>query len=154
MRKSILILTIPALVSASLLFTGCSTSADKVENAKQDVTDAKADLRDAKADLKDANREYLADVESYRRETAEKIEDNNQSIIAFKARIKNEKAEASENYKKKLAELERKNADMKKRMEDYQADGKDNWETFKMEFNRDMESLGLAFKNLTVNNVK
>jgi chromosome segregation ATPase len=154
MKKSILMLTIPALLSATLLFTGCSTSADKVENAKEDVTDAKADLKDARQDLSEANQAYRADVESYKREIAEKIEANNKSIADFNARIQNERVEARADYKKRLAELEQKNTDMKRRLDNYQADSEGNWETFKMEFNRDMDALGLAFKNLTVNNVK
>ena len=43
---------------------------------------------------------------------------------------------------------------MKKKLEDYQAEGKDSWETFKTEFSHDMDALGNAFKDLTVNNVK
>jgi phosphoenolpyruvate-protein kinase (PTS system EI component) len=147
MKNLNLIFAIPTLMGASLFFTSCSTPAEKVKDAKENVTEAKNEL-------KDANEAYLADVESYRREAAEKIEANNQAIIEFNKRVQNEKMEARADYKKKIAELEKKNTDMKKRMDDYTADGKDNWESFKMEFNRDMESLGLAFKNLTVNNVK
>lgn len=43
---------------------------------------------------------------------------------------------------------------MKKKMDDYNMDGKENWEKFKTEFNHDMDELGQAFKDLTVNNVK
>ena len=43
---------------------------------------------------------------------------------------------------------------MKKRLEDYKADSKDKWESFKTEFNHDMDELGSAFKDLTVKNTK
>ena len=39
-------------------------------------------------------------------------------------------------------------------MDEYKADGKENWEKFKAEFNHDMDGLGSAFKDLTVKNVK
>ena len=39
-------------------------------------------------------------------------------------------------------------------MDDYKETGKENWLIFKMEFNRDMDELGQAFKDLTVKNVK
>lgn len=32
--------------------------------------------------------------------------------------------------------------------------GKEKWGTFKTEFNHDMDELGKAFNNLTVNNIK
>jgi len=37
-------------------------------------------------------------------------------------------------------------------MRDYKGEGKEKWEAFKTEFNRDMDELGKAFKDLTVNN--
>jgi len=154
MKKSMLMLTIPALMGASLLFTGCTTPANKVDNAREDVTEAKADLKDAREDLRDANNEYLTDVEAYRRETAAKIEANNQSIIAFNTQIKGEKLDAQAGYRRQLDELERKNVELKRRMDDYKVNGQSNWESFKKEYNRDMQSLGLAFKNLTIDNVK
>ena len=43
---------------------------------------------------------------------------------------------------------------MKKKMDDYKAEGKDKWNEFKIEFNRDMEEIGKAFKDLTVKNVR
>jgi len=39
-------------------------------------------------------------------------------------------------------------------MDDYKQDGKENWEKFKAEFNHDMDELGKAFKDLTINNIK
>ncbi|MBA3704367.1 MAG: peptidase M23, partial [Bacteroidetes bacterium] len=129
------------------VFTSCSSPEKKVENAETGVLEANQDLDQA-------NAEYLADVETYRKETAEKIAANNQSIAEFNARIENEKKEAKADYKKKIAELEQKNTDMQKRMDDYKVDGKDKWETFKAEFSHDMDQLGDAFKGLTVKNVK
>jgi hypothetical protein len=40
------------------------------------------------------------------------------------------------------------------KMDNYKADSKENWEKFKVEFSRDMDELGAAFKDLTVKNVK
>lgn len=146
MKKSILALTTSALITGAIL-TSCNTPEQKVENAQTKVTEANNDLNEA-------NQEYLEDIKNYRKETADKIEANDKSIIEFKARIENEKKEAKETYKKKIAELEQKNSDMKKSMEDYKAEGKAKWDIFKAEFSHDMDELGKAFKDLTVNNVK
>ena len=146
MKKSILTLTISALITGAIL-TSCSSPEQKVENAENNVIEAKTDLNEA-------NDEYLADVEKYKKETEEKIAANDKSIAEFNARKENQKKEVRDEYNKKIAELERKNSDMEKKMADYKVDGKENWEKFKAEFSRDMDELGKAFKDLTVNNVK
>lgn len=144
MKKTILTLTLTTCL-ASLIFISCNSSADKLENEKQNVIKATQELDEA-------NAVYLADVEKYKAETNEKIAANNQSIIDFNLRIEKEKKEVKADYKKKIAELEQKNSDMKKRIDDYKSEGKEKWDAFKTEFSRDMEELGTALKNLTTKN--
>jgi len=146
MKKSILSLTLFTFLTGAV-FTSCNSSAEKLENAKNDVTEANKDLVEAE----DA---YLTDIENYKTSAREKTDANDKSIAEFKSRIANQKKEAKADYEKKIAELEQKNSDAKKKMDDYKADGKDKWELFKSEFNHDMEELGKAFKSLTVNDVK
>lgn len=146
MKKSVLVLAVGTIFMGSLV-TSCSSPAEKVENAQENVVDANQKLDEA-------NEDYLVDVENYRRETAEKITANEKSLAEFKLRIASEKQEAREDYNKKLAELEQKNADMKKKMDDYKVDGRENWERFKVEYNHDMDGLGNAFRDVTVKNNK
>jgi multidrug resistance efflux pump len=138
--------SIPALLfAANLLFASCNTPEEKVDNAQENVSEAQEDLEQAKID-------YIAEIEDYRLKSIAKAEENDKAMIEFKARIKDQKIEARADYNKKLAELEKKNSDLKKKMADYKEDGKDNWETFKAEFNHDMDELGAAFNDLTVKN--
>lgn len=146
MKKTFLVFTTSAFM-LSLAFTGCNTASEKVEHAQEEV-------KDAKEDLVEANQDYLAEVETYRSETAQKIAANEQSAADFRERIKDDKKEAKAEYYKKIEALEEKNSDMKKKMDDYKADSKENWEKFKTEFSHDMDEMGAAFKDLTVNNVK
>jgi hypothetical protein len=146
MKNIILSFTASTLIMFAML-TACSNSAEKVENAEEN-------LKDAQVDLDEANQAYILDIENYRTETSEKISANEKSIADFNLRIENEKKEAKEAYRKEITELEQKNTDMKKRMEDYKAEGKENWDKFKLEFNHDMEELGNAFKDLTTKNTK
>ena len=146
MKKSILALAVFTFIASTSILS-CNSPAEKVENAETDVVDANKDLDKANAD-------YLAEVESYKKETAEKIAANEQSIKEFNARVADEKKDARVEYKQKIAELEQKNTDMKKKLDDYKQDGKENWAKFKTEFNHDMDELGKAFKDLTVKNVK
>lgn len=146
MKKSIIIYTAAILTSVAGLIS-CESSAKKVENAKENVTEANIDLEKA-------NREYLEEVEMFRRENEEKFIQNVRSIEEFKARIKLQKKSARAEYNKKIADLEQKNSDMKRKMDDYQDSGKEQWAKFKDEFSHDMEEIGKAFSDVTVNNVK
>ena len=146
MKKSAIILAVVTCLAGGYLVS-CNFSAQKIENAEDKVTEAQKELDEA-------NAEFLADVEKFRQETLDKIEANKKSIADFNARIEKEKAYAKEDYKNKIAAIEKKNSDLQKKMDDYKAEGKDQWQNFKTEFNRDMDELGTAFKNLAVNNSK
>lgn len=144
MKKSILTLAAFAFITGAVI-TSCNTPAEKVGIAQDNVTAANDDLDKA-------NAEYLVDIENYRKEAAAKIVANDKSIAEFNARIESKKEAAKTDYKKKVAELEQKNTDIKRRLDEYKAEGKDNWEIFKMEFSRDLEKLGKAFKDLAIKN--
>lgn len=147
MKKVMIIVTLFVCIGGAIFLSNRNSSAENVAIAEDK-------MMVAQQDLDKANIAYLTEMKVYRQEAANKIEINNRNLAAFNARIDAEKAEATAEYKRKIGELERMNTDMKKRMEDYQANGKDNWDKFKIEFSRDMEKLGNAFKDLTVSNVK
>lgn len=136
-----------AMVVAGATVSSCTSPSKKVENATEKVYEAEKELDEA-------NKAYLEDMADYRLKMDKRIRANNQSVAEFNARIANEKMEQRLEHKEKIAELDKKNADMKKKMDDYKAEGKEQWENFKAEFDRDMEELGKSFKDLTVKNVK
>ncbi len=146
MKKS-LALSIAAIIVAGTIITSCDSPKEKVEAAQENVTESSKDLDDA-------NKAYLADVETYRVATNERIAANNKTLEDLKVSVNKDKAKVKAEYNVKIAELEKKNADMKKKMDDYKAVEKDKWESFKQEFNHDMDGLGDAFKDLTVKNSK
>lgn len=129
------------LCTSAIVFAGCRSSADKVENAQEAVTDANKDLDKA-------NAEYLADIKNYRELTALQIEKNNLEIAKFKLQVEGEKKEARAEYYKNIAALEEKNNAYKKKLDMYQSDNKTNWEIFKAEFSHDMSELGTAINGL------
>lgn len=138
--------TVLALAATSIL-AGCSTPAEKVAEPQKNVNEANADLVKA-------NEDYLADIAKYREETNDRIEANAKSLADFKARTAADKKEAKAEYQEKVAALEKKNSDLRKTMDDYKADGKESWEKFKIEFNRDLEELRIAFQDLTIRNTQ
>ncbi len=141
MKKSIGIITASFFVMG-LLLTGCSSPAEKVEDAEENVIEAQEELDET-------NENYKADMKAYKENTANQIAANEQSIKDFNARIADQKSEARADYEKKIADLDSKNSDLKKRMEDFQADSQTSWESFKTEFGRDMDELGVAFRDFT-----
>jgi protein subunit release factor B len=146
MKKIFLILATISFISSSILMS-CNSSAEKVKKAEDAVVVADSNLIQA-------NQEYLTDVENYKKETADKILENEKNLAEFKVRIEKDKKSARAEYKTKIAELEQKNSDLKMRMDNYKVDSKEQWENFKSEFSHDMDEMGKAFKDLTVNNVK
>jgi hypothetical protein len=146
MKKSILKLSLIAVLAVSVT-TACKSPGEKLNQANENATEANNELEKA-------NEDYLNDIADYKIRMSEVTAANDKSIAEFKERIAMQKAEAKEDYKAKIAELEKKNSDNRKKMDDYKANGKENWANFKAEFSRDMDELGAAFKDLTVNNVK
>ncbi len=146
MKNPILTLALTTLTTCTIL-SSCTSAADKVKNEQENVIDANEKLTEAE-------QEYYAEIEDYKNENLDKIAANQKSIADFKARVDFDKKEARDDYNKRILELDQKNSDLKKKMDEFQESGKDNWSEFKKEFNRDMEELGKAFKDLTNNNVK
>lgn len=136
-------LTLIISFSLALLFlSGCNSPDQKMENAKSAVVEANHDLEQA-------TQEYQADMNQYRKHSADRIAANDSAITVFKTQIANEPADVKAAHEKQLAILEQKNSDMKKKLADYKGEGKEQWETFKANYNREMNTLGEAFDKLT-----
>ncbi len=130
---------------ALLLVTSCNSSSEKVKIAEENVMEAKEDLSLAQD-------EFAKDVNLYRVEIGKKISSNEKAIADINAKIKKSNVKLRAEYEIQITALEKQNKDLNKKMNDYKADTKENWEMFKSQFNRDMDELGLALKNFTINN--
>lgn len=153
MKKTIYLLAATMFVGATI-FTSCSSSSNKVENAEDNVTEAKKDLNEAEMDYKTA-------IQDFKNETNNRIAENDKRIAEMKAKtdndgknVRKDRNDNDRNDNDRIIELERKNNDMKVRMDAYEDNGPDGWESFKREFNHDMDELGNAINGITVNNKK
>ena len=133
------IITISFIVIGVMLI-GCFENSEK---SKQDI----------KENIKE-NEAYKLEMDEYRFRIAEQITTNENSIIAFRSRIANQKKEARADYEKKINDLNNKNTDLKMRLDAFNADNKESWELFKVEFGRDMDELGNALRDFTINSQK
>jgi len=135
------ILTISALtIVLVVLLTGCNPSHQRVQDAEDAVIEAEEAL-------KVANQEYLDEMAAFREETNRKLTSNEQVIADLKLQAASKKAAIRVEYQRKIDELETWNNNVKKRLADYNEEGKENWEQFKVDFSRDLAALGEALKN-------
>jgi ABC-type transporter MlaC component len=142
MKKSITMSLVSMMMASSVLFS-CSTPSEKMEQAEENVVDSKKELKEEKAAYKE-----------YRKNAEMRISENEKNIAEFNQRIKNQKADAKKDYEQKIADLNQKNSDMKMRLADFKSDNQSNWETFKTDFNREMDELGNSISNFNVKDDK
>ncbi|MDK9699304.1 MAG: hypothetical protein OEM52_04030 [bacterium] len=140
---------VAGMLSLSLLF-GCSRSSD------QKVADAKANVTEAKQTEKDVVAEAAAQAEwlKFKTESAARIETNHQNAVAYKAKMTTANGKQRAQYNKMIDSLELKNDRLKAKLDEYKDDGKSAWEKFRSEYNHDMDELGAALKDFTVENKK
>ncbi|MCE3280616.1 MAG: hypothetical protein K0S44_2807 [Bacteroidetes bacterium] len=124
---------------AAISFSSCQTKEQKLENAQEKVVEANEDLREAQRE--------------FREESENRLRENDMSFETYRSDIKNEKEEQRVMYERRIDSLEQRNKDLRVRLnQDY--DNNDNWETFKREFNHDMEEIKNSLKDIRKNNVK
>jgi hypothetical protein len=144
MKRLIYSISTAALVLAGIT-TSCNTP--KEEGTSQQNVDA------AKENLDQAEEAYLMELEQYKLAEEAKIAENERKLAEFKASIAaNKKSDPT--MTTRMEDLERRNAEMKIRLAEFKADSKSKWESFKVEFDHDMNEMGDAFADLFTNNKK
>lgn len=118
-------------------FTSCKFSSQKAESSKENVTQAQKDFK--------------KEVENFKKVANEKIAANEKVIADWKVNLTNSKRGAKASIEKKISDLEKKSLLLKTKLNDYKDESLDSWESFKTEFNQDMDELGNALKALTTN---
>ncbi|OFY96493.1 MAG: hypothetical protein A3K10_06490 [Bacteroidetes bacterium RIFCSPLOWO2_12_FULL_31_6] len=145
MKKSIHILALTAF-AAGTIFISCNSSAEKVDAAKANIETIEHDLITAKED-------YYKEYNKFKYESDKRITENTERIAELKGRSRKMKKEIKSEYEKTIANLQIRNDALKAKMDEYKEDGKDKWESFKREFNHDMDELGQSITGLVNNNV-
>jgi hypothetical protein len=154
MKKSIYTLAATAVITA-FIFTSCDSAAKKEETAKENVQDAKQELKEAQ---KDANAEAqktatAEEWKAFRAETEARISHNEAMIAELRIRLKKPGKILDPLYAKQIEDLQKRNIELRARLDNYEKKQSD-WETFKREYNHDMDELGHSLKDFTVDNKK
>lgn len=138
---------------ATSVFAGCASNKEKEADAVENVSDAKEELQEVKNDA-NADAARVANAEewqAFKNEAESKINDNETRIAELREKMKKSGKTMDSMYEKKISNLQDKNRELKMKLENYETNQSD-WESFKTEFNHDMEEFGKAFKDLTVDN--
>ena len=154
MNKTIYTLAITSLLTATIL-TGCQNSTKKEQVAQDKVIDAQADMKDATEELVVAKKEATAQQwKQFKAETNARIAENESRIAELKVKMNKTGNSIDAMYAKNIEELELKNKEIKVKVDTYKNDSNDDWESFKREYNHDMDQLNQSLKDITVDNKK
>ncbi|MES2575848.1 MAG: hypothetical protein V4572_12965 [Bacteroidota bacterium] len=154
MKKTIFTLIITMFVAA-ITFVSCKPSTKEEIEAKENVLEAEAEVQEAKEDLSEARKQANADEwQEFKDDMNDAINKNDARIAELKLEMKRTGKSVDAKYEKSIDDLEQKNKHLKIKMESYKNDVNSDWQSFKREFNHDMDELGSALKDLTVNNKK
>ena len=154
MKKTIFIFIV-TITMVGTIFTSCQTSIQKQEAAKAKVQDAKQELNTAQKDA-NAAAQVVATAEewkAFRNESELKIKANEIRINELNVKMKKPGEIFDAIYEKKITNLEQQNKEMRARLVAY-GKSQSNWESFKREFNHDIDAIGQALNDLTVDNKK
>lgn len=142
MKKSIFTLAAMSLLMTGAIFTSCNSAAQKEDNTTTESQDAIAE------------EQVVATAEewqAFKTDAEAKIKNNEIRIEELTVQMNKPGQVFDDLYKNRIEELEKQNRELQNRIDAYDKSHTD-WEKFKREFNHDMDELGEALKNITVNN--
>ncbi len=150
MKKAILLQTLTVFMMGTMIIY-CQAPSKKVENARYKLQAAEENLSEAQKELRQAQKDS---VQEFRSKSDRKISENEKIISDFKAKIANAEKVTRARYEKLAVDLEQKNKEMKKKLDEFNEEGKVKWQSFKREFNRDMDRLEKSLEKLKFKNTK
>ena len=157
MRNNSIFTIVITLLIGSVFLTACQSPKAKEDEAVENVQDAKQELKDVKQDAKAQeqiqNEVSAEDWKIFKIESQQKIRENEMRIAELKVKMRKSGKLLDPLFDKKIENLEQKNTDLKAKIIAYDKT-QSNWEEFKREFKHDMDELGKAMNDLTIDNKK
>ena len=134
----------------TLAVTGCKSTSEKNDDV---LNKTEKEIEDAAKNAKEAEQNLIESPEWIEFEKAANlaIAENEAKIAELRVKMSKSGRAFDTLYEKNIDRLEEENRNLKMRLDAYKK-SQSGWESFKEEFNRDMENLGKALKDLTVDN--
>ncbi|NRT14643.1 hypothetical protein HNP99_000987 [Flavobacterium sp. 28A] len=146
MKRAIYTLAFALLITGTTLVSCKQTTEEETIEANTDESEGTSVMVKSTTQ----NKEW----EAFKISTDSTINRNEMRIAELKVRMKDSKKTIDSSYQNKVIQLEEKNQEMKMKLDNYKNDANENWDSFKTELNYDMNELGNALKDLTVDNKK
>ena len=153
--KKIIFIPVVATLIAGTIFTSCQSWSQKQKAAQDKVQDARQDLNAARKNANEVAQKAATAEEwkTFKSESELKIKENEIRINELIVKIAKPGKILDAHYERKINNLKQQNKDLTARLVAYEK-SQSNWESFKREFNHDMDEIGQALKDLTVDNKK
>jgi len=137
---------------ASVLLTVLATSSlFSCSDAKQQEREAEKDRAELQR-MEEAERDLEREREVFISDAREKIEQNKEDIADLKAAARNKKGEVKQEYEEAIDKLQAENERLEATIDEGRKQNNEKWESFKREFNSDMDNLGASIGNLFKDN--
>jgi len=142
------------MLLAGTIFTGCQSRSQREITVRNTVLEASKDLQELQDEaVEEAQREVnAAEWKQFRYDAEMTIMNNEFRIADLRVRLKKPGTTLDPHYVNKIGKLEQQNNNLKKRIKNYRED-KNDWQIFKSEFTDDLDELGKALKDLSVENL-
>ncbi len=129
------------LTAGTIFFSGCNSS-DKTESTDTTTEEVANDV-DQTAD----------EWTTYKTDIEVRIDKNNAKIAELREKMKTSGKTMDKMHQERIDNLEKRNNELKAKLDAYTKDDS-NWESFKNEFNHDMEELEKSLEDIGKDNVK
>ncbi len=154
MKKTIFLLAITTFIVGTTL-VGCKSTTKEEIASQEKVDDAQQNLDNAKDSLVVARKAATNEEwQTFKNQTDSVISYNEAQIADLKLKMQNTGKTVDAKYQKNIDILEQKNKNLKVKIDTYKNDANSDWRSFKREFSHDMDEIGQAFRDLTVDNKK
>ena len=152
MKKTLLFFAITAIMAGSLLTAHAQQTDQKSTDARENMREAKINMSEAKQDLKIAKQDSLAQFPKFKKDCEAQFKCNDKSIAELKAKHLEMNEEDKATFRSRVEVLEQRNSDLKMRLADYKNDqGREAFNSFKNNFNDDLDRVDNGLMNLTIN---
>jgi uncharacterized protein YeaO (DUF488 family) len=142
MKKRFYLLAVTMLLTAGTVITSCNMG-NRQNRTNENIEDVQ-------------QRERIATAEEwaeFKSESERKIMENEARIQELKKKMMEPGVGLDSLRQNRIDRLEEKNNELRVKIRTYEHD-KSDWESFKREFKHDMDEIGDAFKDLTIDNKK
>jgi len=140
-------------LATGIAITSCNSPSKKMEKAREDVQEDQRDLNESKAELQEQKVATEEEWNVFKKEQEVKIKENELRIAELRAKIAKpgtgHKSDSTSHNK--IVNLEQRNNLLKEKIKAYESNHTD-WKSFKREYNHDVDELGNAVKDLTIDN--